>query len=296
MDFSSLKRGGETLATRRIAAKITAFSRQKTVGIILLTLFYVLFVYGLVEPYWIEEKAIRWEAHDIPAQFDGAKIVFVSDIHYGLFFSKVRVRALVRRINRLHPDIILLGGDYVDKNPKYIRPCFAELRKLKAVFGVYGVLGNHDYWADPELTRRVMAETNILNLDNRAFYVMKRGARIKIGGVGDFTMATQDLNPTVEDVSKADFVILVTHNPDYVDELTTDKVDLVFSGHTHGGQVTLFGLWAPVVPSKYGAKYRTGIIKTPLTRVIVSNGIGTVNPPIRLFARPQINIVTLKRY
>jgi predicted MPP superfamily phosphohydrolase len=296
MNFYSLKRGGETLLTRRIAAKIMTFSRRKTLGIILLTLFYSLFVYSLVEPYWIQEKRITWETHDIPAQFDGAKIVFVSDIHYGLFFSKSRVRALVRRINRLRPDIILLGGDYVDKKSKYIRPCFAELRKLKAVFGVYGVLGNHDYWADPELTRRAMADANILNLDNRAFWVMKRGARIKIGGVGDFTMTTQNPNPTIEDVTKDNFVILVSHNPDYVEDMTTDKVDLVFSGHTHGGQITLFGLWAPLVPSKYGGKYRTGIIKTPLTRVIVSNGIGTVAPPVRLFARPQINIVTLKRY
>jgi predicted MPP superfamily phosphohydrolase len=296
MDFSSLKRGGATLAIQSIAAKIMTFSRRKMVGIVLLTLFYVLFVYGLVEPYWIEEKTITWEAHDIPAQFDGVKIVFVSDIHYGLFFSKARVRALVRRINRMRPDIILLGGDYVDKKPKYIHPCFAELRKLKAVFGVYGVLGNQDYRADPELSRRAMAESNILDLDNRAFYLMKQGARIKIGGVADFTMTTQDLNPTIADVSKDDFVILVTHNPDYAEEIATDKVDLVFSGHTHGGQITLFGLWSPLVPSKYGGKYRTGIIKAPFTRVIVSNGIGTVPPPIRFGARPQINIVTLKRH
>ncbi|KPL21356.1 MAG: metallophosphoesterase, partial [Anaerolineae bacterium SM23_84] len=82
---------------------------------------------------------------------------------------------------------------------------------------------------------------------------------------------------------------------DYVDTLTTTAVDLVFSGHTHGGQVTFFGLWAPFVPSQYGQKYRTGVVSTARTTAIVSNGIGTIPPPVRFFARPEIVLVYLHR-
>jgi predicted MPP superfamily phosphohydrolase len=75
--------------------------------------------------------------------------------------------------------------------------------------------------------------------------------------------------------------------------MMTDKIDLVLAGHTHGGQVTFFGLWAPFTSSKFGQKYRTGIVETGRTRVIISNGIGTITPPVRFFARPQIIIIDL---
>jgi hypothetical protein len=92
-----------------------------------------------------------------------------------------------------------------------------------------------------------------------------------------------------------DFVILVSHTPDFAENLKTDKIDLMLSGHTHGGEVTFFGLWAPYIPSDYGQKYRTGIIKTDKTTVLVSNGIGNTFLPIRFFARPQINIIDLEK-
>ena len=132
-------------------------------------------------------------------------------------------------------------------------------------------------------------------MDNKAFWVVKGGERIKVGAVGDYFEDDVDITPTVADVQKTDFVILLSHNPDYAEGLGTDKVDLMLSGHTHGGQVTLFGLWAPLVPSEHGQKYRTGTMDLGKMKIIVSNGIGTITPPIRFFARPQIVTVILKR-
>ena len=272
--------------------------KKKKINSILLWLGLLLILLGsyvIVEPYLIEDIVVEIIDEDIPAAFVDTKLVFVSDIHHGPFFGISRVKKLVRTINAKNPDIILLGGDYVHRSPEYIEPCFNELRKLRAPLGVYGVLGNHDHWEDATQTWNSMEKTGIVLLDNSALWIEKDGGRIKVGGVGDLFEDDQDINPTVKDVNREDFVVLVTHNPDYVETISIDKIDLVFGGHTHGGQVTFFGLWAPLIPSRYGQKYRSGLIELGDMKLIVSNGIGTVTPPVRFFARPQINTVVLKR-
>lgn len=252
-------------------------------------------IYSLIEPYWLQIKDVTILSKDIPTSFDSLKIVFIADIHHGPFFSRDRVKNLVDKINALKPDIIVLGGDYVHRDKKFIEPCFEELKNLKATIGKYGVLGNHDHWESAELTRQCMKNADINILDDNAMWIDKNGDKIKIGGVGDFTEDKQDLSPTINDVNENNFVILLSHNPDYAEQIKTKMIDLVLSGHTHGGQVTFFGLWAPTIPSKYGQKYRTGIVNTDYTKVLVTNGVGTITPPVRFFARPEIILIHLKK-
>jgi predicted MPP superfamily phosphohydrolase len=161
--------------------------------------------------------------------------------------------------------------------------------------GKYGVLGNHDHWESADECKKEAKNADIELVDNRSKWIQKDGERIKIGGVGDLTEDIQNITPTIEDVEIKDFVILLSHHPDYVESIQKDKIDLVLSGHTHGGQCTVFGLWAPLVPSKFGNKYRTGMLEIDNTTLIVTNGIGTVTPPVRFFARPQIDIIYLKK-
>lgn len=252
-------------------------------------------VYGLIEPYRIELKETYIVNGKIPESFEDFKILFVSDIHHSTTYSKKRVIALINKINIQKPDLILLGGDYVNHR-SYIEPLFKEMKNFKAGYGILGVLGNHDVYADAKMVKDEMENSGIKCLDNKAAWIYKENARIRIGGVGDFLNGTQDLNPTVNEVNN-EFIILLSHNPDYAEDIKTDKIDLVLSGHTHGGQGTIFGLWAPFIPSKYGQKYRTGIVNLQHTKVLVSNGLGNVEgwAPIRFFARPQINIIYLKR-
>jgi predicted MPP superfamily phosphohydrolase len=252
-------------------------------------------LYVLLEPRWLKMRRFTITDPDVPPAFDGVRIVFASDIHHGPYFSAARVRRLVDRVNGLDPDVILLGGDYVHRDPKYIQPSIAELAAFDAPFGVFAVLGNHDHWEGAEETRARLREAGITIIENRAQWLSSSEERIRIGGVGDLWEDTQDLRATVDEAGEDDFVILISHNPDYVEKVTSNKVDLVLSGHTHGGQVTLFGLWAPLVPSKYGQKYRSGLVETEYTRVIVSNGVGTITPPVRFWARPDIVLITLER-
>jgi uncharacterized protein len=252
----------------------------------------ILLAYMLIEPYLLETKKVVIESNQIPAEFNGKKIVFLSDIHYGPFFDVTRVNNLVDQVNNLHPDLILLGGDYVDGGSEYINPVFKSLSRLKAPLGVYAVLGN----SDPQyLTLKAIKTSRITYIGNKGVWIDENGSKIRVGGVGDFNNGNQIQRATTAAVASKDFVILLTHNPDYFPEVDKNMVDVVLSGHTHGGQVTFFGLWAPFVPSIYGQKYRTGIIKEGNTTLIVSNGIGTSVLPVRFFARPQIIMLELKR-
>jgi uncharacterized protein len=101
-------------------------------------------VYMFIEPYWIETKEVVIESDQISPQFDGKKIVFLSDIHAGQFFDQGRVDDLVKQVNALHPDLILLGGDYVAPDSENVSPVIESLSKLQAPLGVYTVLGNND--------------------------------------------------------------------------------------------------------------------------------------------------------
>lgn len=266
--------------------------------------------YSFLETYWLKVTPIDIVDEDIPPVFVNKKIVFVSDIHHGIYFSAVRIAGLVEKINQLAPDIIILGGDYADGGKGYIVSVFSELAKLKPKIAVAGVLGNHDYLVDSGLVKQEMQKAGIKILDNQAQWIsvdaqginpaLCDGALntvtrcgIKIGGVADFTQALADLGSTIDDASKKDFVILVAHNPDYTEEIKTDKIDLIFSGHTHGGQITFFGQRG-ILSSRYGQKFLPTMVDIPSGKLIISKGIGTVELPFRFFARPEIIVVTLK--
>jgi len=256
----------------------------------------VLFLfYSFFESYWLQIKKIDFADQDIPASFNNKKIVFISDIHQNYFFPRSKLRHVVEQANKMGPDIVILGGDYADSNRKYIINCFQELSKLNAKIAKFGVLGNHDYNIDPQLVRQEMAKAGFQVLDNQAQWLVINNEKIKISGVEDLIKAQPDLRPTIQNSRKDDFVILISHNPDLSENLNTDTIDLVLSGHTHGGQITFFGLWAPVTSSDYGQKYTSGLVDAPQAKTIVSRGVGTALLPLRFFSRPEIIMVNLVR-
>jgi uncharacterized protein len=265
------------------------------------------FAYASLETRWVKITPVTIESHDIPAAFDGKKIVFVSDIQYGAYMSRDRIVKLVQRINAIQPDIIVLGGDYSSREQKYVIPVFDELRKLKSKYGVFGVMGNHDYFVNGDLTKRMMARNGINVCDNKSYWVKIKKDSIKIGGVDDPVGDIQELDSTVYDVHRKDFCILISHRPDYVKEIKTDLIDLTLSGHTHGGQVTFFGLWAPILPSDNGfwasltfsmenQKYCYGLFqRSPTMQSYITSGFGSRYPHLRFFRRPEIAVLELKR-
>ena len=266
------------------------FNRKKIPlwAMIAALVFIILCAYVFIEPYWLVTTEYDIYDSQIPAEFDGYEIVFVADIHHGPFFSYERVENLRDKINELDADLILLGGDYVHRGPLYVPEVFDGLTGITGKSGVYGVLGNHDHWDGEQATRDGFVRAGITDIDNRRVVIEKGEALIHVSGVGDFDEGTQEYLRD-EDV----YSILVSHNPDYAAELTNDKPNLILSGHTHGGQVTFFGLWAPILPSKYGNRFRYGKINYNGIKMIVTSGVGTITPPVRFFARPEIVKITL---
>ncbi len=270
-----------------VAAAVVAFLVVAFVG------------YSYSETYRLEVKEYTYTSPEVPPAFDGTRIVLLTDIHRSFFFSQGRVGRLVDRVNEMTPDLIVLGGDYVYGSKERERSAFADLRRLKAPLGTFAVLGNHDYahptggGNDPAPALEAIADANITPLDNSGVWIENSGYRFRLAGVSDLQQGHPRAEPGLQGTTPGDLVVLASHAPDFAEKLQPGRVDLVLSGHTHGGQVTFFGLWAHV-PSDYGQKYRTGMVSNGDTTVIVSNGVGAIFPPLRFFARPQIVVITLK--
>lgn len=233
------------------------------------------------------------ESDRLPVEFDGCRVAFVSDIHYPSLFGPKRLPKLSRRLNEAAPDILLLGGDYVTCNDS-IDALFASLSSVKTTYGTYAVLGNHERknWS---MIERSMKEHGIVLLADSCAWLCNDGGNICVAGVRDsFVCDSVATSAVSNDVSEA-FVILLAHTPDYA-ERSQSRADLVLSGHTHGGQVSLFGIYTPVKNTGYGTRFLRGLNKTTYgSTIITTNGVGTSRRKVRFCVPSEIVIITLER-
>jgi predicted MPP superfamily phosphohydrolase len=122
----------------------------------------------------LEVKKVSVIDRDIPAAFTGVRIAFVTDIHRGPYVSQAQVQAVVERVNALKPDVVLFGGDYAYRSARYFAPCFAELQRVHAAMGKFGVFGNHDHWYGIENARTGSAGAGIVSLENSGSWLSGR--------------------------------------------------------------------------------------------------------------------------
>jgi predicted MPP superfamily phosphohydrolase len=249
--------------------------------------------YGLFEAAWAEVVRVTLPLPHLPHVFSGTKVAFLADIHHGPFTSLEFVRSVIRATLSLEPDLIVLGGDYSLKDSKYIHPCFRELAALRAPMGVYGVLGNHDYWHGLDETREGFAMADITELTNRGVWLERGGYRFRLAGVDDLWYGHVDVQSALADAKSDDACLLISHNPDVAERLCDPRVGLMLSGHTHGGQVVFPTDYAPYVSSHYGQKYLRGVCEAPVTTVYVSRGLGCMGAPVRFCSRPELSLITL---
>ena len=234
---------------------------------------------------------------DVPKAFDGCRIAFISDTHYKSLFDQKGLPSLTRLLRDQNPDLLLMGGDY-QEGCQYIEELFDSIKAAKPPLGIYAVLGNNDYERCTDDIRRSMAVRGIHLLEQKCDTIYREGTRLILAGIENST-ATDAATikrivecPTIS-LHDKDFVILLTHTPDYVEDHLTTNTDLVLAGHTHGGQVLIFG-HAPKVPSKYGERFLTGLKYTSQgVPIIITNGIGTSRIPIRSGAPAEVVIITL---
>src|SRR4051794_1453505 len=197
--------------------------------------------YGVLEAKWCRVVRVTLGIPNLPRAFVGSTLAFLSDVHHGPFVPLGYIRDVVATVNALKPEVVALGGDYVHQHRKYIAPGIAELGRLEAKLGRFAVLGNHDHWEGPEETRAALADAGIDVVTNAGVWLERAGQRLRIGGVGDLWEDTQDVAAALGSATEGDAVILLSHNPDFVEDLRDRRVGLVLSGHTHGGQAVLPG-------------------------------------------------------
>ena len=237
---------------------------------------------------------------DVPPSFDGYRIGFVSDFHLKSKFKERQLRGTVKALQMLQPDVLMLGGDY-QEGCEYVAPLFDELAKVTPRDGVYAVLGNNDYERCTDEIRATMQYHGIHLLEHAVDTLFRGNEYIVIWGANPYrgrylTTRAAETNLIAEMLKPEDYVVMLTHTPDYVEESDAYNADLALAGHTHGGQVTLFGLYAPITASRYGMKFRSGLCESRHGYpVIVSNGLGTSRRPIRMFAPTDVVVVTLRR-
>jgi len=242
----------------------------------------------------------------------------IADVHAGgPLMPAERIRAIAERTNELKPDIVVLLGDFTASHKFKTRSVAPEewaeaLSVLKAPLGVHAVLGNHDWWDDlaaqrsghgPVAGRRMLERFGIPVYENDAARLEKDGYAFWLAGLGDQLAfvrgrrrralgrprGVDDLPGTLAKVTDDAPVILLAHEPDIFARVP-ERVSLTLSGHTHGGQVRLFG-YSPRVPSRFGNRFAYGHIVEDNRHLIVSGGLGCSILPVRIGVPPEIVMV-----
>ena len=245
-----------------------------------------------IEPEWltVEQQPIRLA--QLPASLDGFKIVQLSDFHLYPFTTISLIERAVAKANELAPDLVVLTGDFVLETAESIFDLAPVLAKLNPRHGLFAVLGNHDYWTNPEVVKQGLAEQGIELLHNKG--VLLNQSQLFLAGVDDLWSGQPDIVAALADWREGVPTVLLAHEPDFADELLADgRIQLQLSGHSHGGQVRVPGR-GPIVLPRYGQKYHNGLYHVGQGQVYTNRGIGVVGPAVRLNCPPEITEIILQ--
>lgn len=235
-------------------------------------------------------------------KLDGLTIGVMSDFHAGAFTTKDDISRAVSAIENEKPDLIALLGDYVDgayshssKNVKKGAYIFDSLKKLKAPLGVYAVMGNHDHWTDAGLVRKELTKLPLSLLDNEG---VDLDHGLAVAGVDDFWEGPANTFKAIRNLNPESVIVMLSHNPDVNLQMAKDdRVRLVISGHTHGGQIRIPVInQAPWIPCSWKYRGSSGLMRETERRwTFITKGVGTFFVPIRLACPPDVGILRLQR-
>ena len=281
--------------------------RRKTrLGRVLLVLALLLaLAYPFFEAFHLNVKEYATSTKNLPSNLRNLKVVFVSDIHQNTWDSQKRTNMVIKTINSLSPDLVLLGGDYAMDAESAIA-FFQSMPLIQARLGAYGVLGDYDRsesQGDLRSLTQAMKDAGVTPLVNEVTGIKVGQATLYIAGLDDMDTGDPDMKGVAKRVRGDDFVILLGHNPDLLADAVkavdadgkTHWFDLGLFGHTHGGQITLLG--KPLLSAfnpKQSARYLSGWINEYRANILISNGVGTLYVPMRLFAPAQIHLIKLR--
>ena len=265
-----------------------------------------------IDPWKIQTRAYTVAIPNLPASLNNLKLVQLSDMHLGPRVSSEFIAQCAQIALNLKPDLLLLTGDFCHKGARYreqVNACVDALMLDKFDCPKFGVLGNHDWYGNGQLAADTLASRSVRMLDNTRIFLDAQSRQLRtrppksdalcFAGIADYLEAVINPAAALADIPDGIPTILLSHNPDTCEDPMVlqfaTRINLMCSGHTHGGQVRIPFIGTPIVPSRYKGKYAGGLMQGPAFPIVISRGIGTSLLPIRLNVPAEVVQITLTK-
>ena len=255
-----------------------------------------IYVFFIVNNEWLVITSYEYTSDRIPASFNEYKIVHVSDLHDAELGENHR--NLIRKVKSTEPDIIFVTGDVIDSRRYDLEKSLRAIEQLVDIAPVYYVLGNHEV-ATNEMNYiyEQLELIGVHTLKNEHETIGINGEKIALAGIEDPLMGRsvgEMMRIATRDIDSSTFTILLSHRPEKFDSYVEQSLDLVFTGHAHGGQIRLPFIGGLIAPSQgWFPNYTDGLFEAGETTMVVNRGIGNSIFPLRVFNRPEIIEITL---
>lgn len=281
--------------------------RVQSIVILVLVGFFIIYIPGrIIYDYnVVSVRTIGYQKQNLPETLNNFKIAFISDIQADHYTDEGRLSNFINMINELEPDLVLIAGDLITTGPKYIELSAKEVGKIKAKYGVYSCVGDHDNWAYRNDYKKSVTEiknslmhNNVEMIDNGKRLINVDGAEIGITFVTN-TYVGKVRNEVLDSLSSSctgDLKIFLTHQPRpyLIKAAQNNHFDLYLCGHTHGGQLSLVFPFIQLTPTMIETNYIQGDFWFGDMLMIVTRGLGMSLAPIRYNSTPEITLITLQ--
>ncbi len=269
-------------------------TRKLVLRFVKLSFLLVFFYAYFIEPNWIEINSLQINLPHLASEFNGYRIVQISDIHTDRWTTQQGLNRIFRLVNQQKPDLIVITGDLVTRNSQQFIPKLQEtLAQLTPKDKTIAVLGNHDYEADPQAISQLLQQKGIVLLKNTVYTLQRESAILYIAGLDDVWFGKDRLDLVLKQLPSQGTAIILVHEPDFADTTAaTQRFDLQLSGHSHAGQVRL-PFFKPFILPNLAEKYYSGSYQVGKMIVYTNQGIGMTGLHIRFGSRPEITVFNL---
>lgn len=256
--------------------------------------------YGLVERNQLEVNEKRIRIANLPERLRGFSIALICDVHSGIFMSKEQMVKYAEIVNSLNADLIAIPGDFVTSLVPEVYPFNEAFADLRAPFGVYGCLGNHEFFADRsgDLLTKELEGAGIRILRNESTIIDVNGASLNLIGVDDISrsMSAQEvIDESLAGIRSDAPRILLCHKPYFFETIADRGIDLTLAGHTHGGQIVFARFGNTIVaPASLASRYLSGLYVRDNSKMYVTRGVGVIGVPFRVNCPPEITKIVLE--
>ncbi len=281
--------------------------RFQSVVVLVMVVFFMIYIPARViyDYNAVSVRTVEFNKETLPDALNNFKIAFISDIQADHYTDEGRLGNFISMINELEPDLVLIAGDLITTGPKYIGLSAKEVGKLKAKYGVYSCVGDHDNWAYRNDYKKSITEVksslminNVEMIDNGKRMITVDGAEIGITFITNTYVSTVDsvILDTLSSSCNGYLKIFLTHQPRpyLIEAAQKNHFDLYLCGHTHGGQLSLLFPFIQLTPTLIETKYIQGNFWKGDMLMVVTRGLGMSLAPLRYNSTPEITLITLK--